>query len=356
MNQLFKFFRFDFLKLTVFILPFILITNKVLADKTDSLFQSDEIVNLELRSDFSAIQAGRAENPKEFQGELIYHAQDGKPVKFTIKINARGDFRRNPANCNFPPLSLNFKKSEVKNTLFDNQDKLKLVTPCQGDSYVIDEYLIYKMYNQVTDLSFKVRLVNILYFDTGKGKKLFEKYSFFIEHEDQVGERNNSHETKRILTPYDLDRESFKKMAFFQYMIGNKDWFITSKKNIVIMQPNDTTLAPYAVPYDFDFAAFVNADYTKPRDIPDEFLQTRRVYKGICYTTAEYNEIFAFYKSLRPSFGSTNDNMPLISKSEKRRHLECLNSFYDIIGSKEMVKQEFIDKCETRKNYNLPEK
>ena len=356
MIQLFLFLRFNFLKLSVFILPFIFITNTALADKTDSLFQSDEIVNFELRSDFSAIQAGRVENPLEFDGELIYHTQDGKAIKFTLKINARGDFRRNPVNCNFPPLLLNFKKSEVKNTLFDDQDKLKLVTPCQEDSYVIDEYLIYKMYNQVTDRSFKVRLVNILYFDTGKGKKLFEKYSFFIEHVDQVGERNNSLEIKKVLTPYDLDRETFKRMAFFQYMIGNKDWFITSKKNVVIMQPNDTTLTPYAVPYDFDFAAFVNADYTKPKDIPDEFLQTRRVYKGICFTTEEYNEVFAFYKSLRPSFGSTNDNMPLISKSDKRRHLECLNSFYEIIGSKDMIKQEFIDKCETRKDYNLPEK
>ncbi len=194
---------------------------------------------------------------------------------------------------NFPPLALNFKKNEVKNTLFDNQDKLKLVTPCDYDRYVIDEYLIYKMYNLVTERSFNVRLVNILYFDTGKGKKLFEKYSFFIEHDDQVAERNNSFEVDKNLTPYSLERKIFRNMAVFQYMAGNKDWYVTSKRNIVIMQPNDSTQPPYAIPYDFDFSAFIDADYTKPRDVPDEYLATRRVYKGLCYTDAEYNEVFA---------------------------------------------------------------
>jgi hypothetical protein len=331
------------------------ITNTVLADKTDSLFKSDELVNIELRSDFSAIQVDRVENPQYHDGELIYHSPDGQTIKFSVKVRARGAFRRDPKNCSFPPLNVVFKKSEVKNTLFVNQHKLKLVTPCQNDKDVIKEYLIYKMYNKVTDKSLKARLIKILYFDTGSGKKLYEKYSFFLEDDENVAELNNAVEIDKILTPYGLDRESFIKMAVFEYMIGNKDWFITSKRNVVIMQPKDTTLAPYAVPYDFDFAAFVNADYTKPPDVPDEFLAPRRVYKGICCTTAEYNEVFAFYKSLRPAFESIIDNMTLLPKAGRMQNLAYLNSFYRIIENKEMIKQEFLDKCETRKAYHLPE-
>jgi hypothetical protein len=348
--------RFNFLKLSVFVFPFIFNANNLLADKTDSLFLSDKIVNFELRTDFSAIQKDRVDNPQYHEGVLIYNSPDGKTIKFTLKVRARGGFRRNPENCNFPPLELNFKKSEVKSTLFDNQDKLKLVTPCQYDRDVIDEYLIYKLYNQITDRSFKVRLVKVLYFDTAKGKTLFEKYSFFIEHGEQVAERNNSLEINKILTPYDLDRQTFLKTAMFQYMIGNKDWFITSQRNVVIMQPKDTVMAPYVIPYDFDFSAFVNAEYTKPKDVPDEYLATRRIYKGICNTTAEYNEVFAFYKSLRPVFESIINNMQLLPKSIRLQNLSYLNSFYKIIESKEMIKQEFLDKCETRKAYNLPEK
>jgi len=345
--------RLNYLKFSVYLLPFILSINTALADKTDSLFRSDIIINLELRSDFSAIQVDRVENPQYHTGELIYRAPDGNTTKFSVQVMARGGFRRNPTNCNFPPLTLNFKKNEVRNTLFDNQDKLKLVTPCQYDRDVIDEYLIYKMYNKVTDRSFKVRLVKVLYFDTGKGKKLFEKYSFFIEHEDQVAERNNSFEIDKVLTPYDIDRETFKKMAFFQYMIGNRDWFITSRRNVVLMQPNDTTKAPYAIPYDFDFAAFVNANYTYPKNVPTEYLATRRVFKGICYEPAEYTEVFAYYKSLRPVFESVIKNMVLIPRSVKEQNITYLNSFYNIIENNSLVKQEFIDKCETKKAYNI---
>ena len=138
-------------------------------------------------------------------------------------------------------------------------------------------------------------------------------------------------------------------------MAGNKDWYITSRRNVVIMQPNDTTLTPYAIPYDFDFSAFIDADYTKPKDVPVEYLATRRVYKGLCYTNAEYNEVFAYFKSMRSLFESAIDDMPMISKSDKIAHHGYLNSFYKLIESKEMIQQEFIDKCETRKMYNLPE-
>jgi len=333
-------------------------TNSLVAEKpfkADTLFLSEEVINIELRSDFSAIQKDRAGDPQYHDGELIYYNKDGKEIKIPVKVMARGNFRRDPKNCEFPPLSLNFKKNEVKNTLFDNQNKLKLVTPCQFDRYVIDEYLIYKMYNLITERSFKVRLANILYFDTSKGKKLFEKYSFFIENEDQVAQRNNSREVEKMLTPYALESESFRKIAVFQYMAGNKDWYVTSRRNVVIMQPTDSTKPPYAIPYDFDFSAFINADYTKPKDVPVEYLATRRVYKGLCYSDAEYNEVFAFFKSLRPVFESAIDEMPMISKSDKIAHHGYLNSFYKIIESKEMIKTEFLDKCETRKMYNIAE-
>jgi hypothetical protein len=348
--------KHHFLKFSVIAVLNVFLSGPAIASDPDTLFRSDEIINIELRADFSAIQVDRVENPGYHDGELIYQAKDGKTVKLPVKVEARGDFRRDPVNCSFPPLLLNFKIREVKNTLFDNQDKLKLVTPCHNDIDVIDEYLIYKMYNKVTDRSFKVRLVNILYFDTGKGKKLFEKYSFFIEHEDQVAERNNSHEIIKFLTPYDLDSKLFRETAFFEYMVGNSDWHLSSRRNVVILQPNDTTQLPYAIPYDFDFAGFVNAEYTKPKDVPEEFLVERRAYKGLCYTTEEYNEVFTTFRSLKPLFESVINDMPLIPKTNKSRDIAYLKKFYKIIEDNDMVKQEFIDKCQSRKTYNLPEK
>jgi hypothetical protein len=347
---------FRFAKLTVAVLLFVFISESINAQKVDTLFKSDEVVNIELRSDFSAIQKDRIENPLYHDGELIYKDSKGKVVRLTVKVMARGDFRRSPENCSFPPLALNFKKNEVKNTLFDNQDKLKLVTPCQFDRDVIEEYLIYKMYNKVTELSFNVRLVKILYFDTGIGKKLFEKYSFFIEHDEQVAERNNAVQIDKFITPFDVDKESFKRLALFQFMIGNKDWFVTSRRNVILLQPKDSLLPPYVVPYDFDFASFVNAAYTKPKRVPDEYLEDRRQYKGLCYTVAEFREAFDFYNSLRPSFESIIRKMKIVPMPDRETNISYIDVFYEIISSTNMVKEKFLDVCETRKDYNLPEK
>jgi len=331
-------------------------THSTLAAGVDTLFTSDKILKLELRSDFSAIQIDRVESPEEHDGELIYHSPDGKQIRVSVKVSARGNFRRDPENCNFPPLRLNFKKSDVKNSIFDNQDKLKIVTPCQFEEEVLEEYIIYKMYNLVTDTSFRVRLALISYFDTGKGKKVFERYSFFIENEDHLAERIGAFEDKRIIPPYKLENENFKYLPVFQYMIGQKDWFITTSHNIVIMQPNDTTLAPYAIPYDFDFSALVNAEYSLAEGVPNSIGTNRRVYLGACWSPAEFDEIFTLFRRLRPEFESVINNMSLISKSGRKWMINYIGYFYNVIERDDLIKQEFLDKCLTKKDLGIPEK
>jgi len=327
---------------------------KLYADGVDTLFKSDEIINMELRTDFSSIQRGRTDSSEYFSGKLIY-GEGKNTVKLNVKVKARGNFRRDPANCSFPPLLVNFKKSEVGNTIFNNQDKLKLVTPCKNEEDVIQEYLIYKLYNLVTGLSLNVRLVKILYFDTGSGKPLFTRYSFFIEDIDQLGERTGSRELNKFLTPFDLNRDLYIKTSLFQYMIGNKDWFVTSGHNIYRMSPDDSTQIPFGVPYDFDFAQFVDAHYTKPKGVPDENLQTRRVYRGICFTDDEFEKAFEFYNKLEPSFKDLIKKKKFISVDTRFRSLEHIDYFYNVINNKELVKTEILDVCETRKLYNLPD-
>ena len=337
------------------IFSLLLITHSLFASEPDTLFRSDKILRMELRADFTAIQNDRGDTPVYHVGELIFKDSERKRVNLPVKLIVRGNFRRNPGNCNFPPLFVNFKKSDLHNTLFEDQDKLKLVTPCQSDEYVIEEYVIYKMYNIVTDLSLHVRLVKISYYDTGLKKMLFEKYSFFIEDKDHAAKRNNAVVKDYFLTPYELERENFTKLSMFQYLIGNKDWFVSSRKNIIIMQPKDTTLPPLAVPYDFDFSAFVNADYTKPKDQVNNFPAGRRTYKGLCYTEAEYKEVFNFYLELKPKFMKVVVKQGNISSEVNNQIIDYLNQFYAIIKSKDAVKREFMDACETKKMYNIPE-
>jgi hypothetical protein len=325
---------------------------KVSAAGPDSLFLSDEIIDIELSADFSAIRNERSGTPKYHEGELIYYSSGNQQTRLSVKVMARGEFRLDPAHCKFPPLLINFKKDEVKNTVFVNQDKLKLVTPCQFENDVTEEYLIYKMYNLLTDKSLKVRLVRIVYFDRGTGKNLFRRLSFFIEEKDHAASRNNSFEFSGFITPFDLDRENVKNLAVFEYMIGNKDWYITSRRNIVVMQPEDAGLKPYAVPYDFDLAGLVNPVYSRPEKLPPSV--PVRVYKSICFSPEELNDAFDIFKKLRPDFESLVIKNDLIARYKRNQILLFLDSFYKIIENRELVKQEFIDVCETRKDYNLP--
>lgn len=323
--------------------------------RPDSLFLSDKVIDIELIADFTAIQNERTVEPEYHEGELIYHIPGRKKVRLNVKVESRGYFRRDPDHCNFPPLTVNFRKSEVKNTLFDNQDKLKLVTPCHDDKDVIDEYLVYRLYGRLTERSLNVRLVRVFYNDTGLNKIILKGYSFFIEHEDEAAKRMVAEESEKIVTPFDLDRPGFMKLALFQYMIGNKDWYVSSRKNIIIMQPDDKSLKPFAVPYDFDFSGLVNADYTRPEGVPIEFLATRKVYKGLCYSEQEFSAMFTYFQEIRPVLEKTIIAMKYLPSEQRKENLAYIDDFYKAIAGRDEIIRQFLAVCETRKLYNLPE-
>src|SRR5690606_9238581 len=73
-------------------------------------------------------------------------------------------------------------------------NKLKLVTHClddknDGQENLLKEYLAYKLYNELTDQSYRVQLIRINYVDTkGKVSKI-RRYGIIIEDTDEMAER-----------------------------------------------------------------------------------------------------------------------------------------------------------------------
>lgn len=320
---------------------------------TDTLFHSDDVLNIQIRTNFTEILAGRTSEPIEYEGVLIIRNMNGSENRLSARISSRGNFRRDPGNCSFPPLKIDLRKKETENTLFQGQNELKLVTPCEDETDVLEEYLVYRMYGIVTDKSLRVRLASIEYFDTGKNKKLFERYSFFLEDKDLAASRMEAVETKRFLTPFDLEVESFNKLAVFQYMIGNKDWYVTSKKNLILMQPLDSTQMPFAVPYDFDFAGFVNADYTRPVNVPLEYLHTRRIFKGVCAGEETLYRALNLYREQRSDFEKIIDEMKLLPRYNRYLGREYLGEFFTMIADGDTVRKNLLESCESRSLYNL---
>ena len=343
------FFSRHFVLKSLLLFSFSTIGSLVIAQ--DRLFQSEDVINLTIKANFDEILDDRDEDREYHDGLILYTSDIGEESEIPVRLKVRGNFRRNPQNCKFPPLMLNFKTKEVKGSLFENQDKLKLVTPCQYEEDVIEEYLTYKLYNELSEYSLKVRLVKILYLNSRKDKKVFEKYSFIIESEDRAAERLDSKIIEKFYFPFDLDTTITSRMTVFNYMIGNKDYYITSRHNVYIMQPDDSNRLPYPVAYDFDWAEFIDAAYTKPKGVPEELLEDRRVYFNICYSEETFAEIFEYFKELRPRFEQKIRDAELLKNFSKKQSLKYLEEFYDIIENKEQIKSEFLDVCRKKSYY-----
>ena len=57
-----------------------------MAIRVGSLFQSDRINKMELRSDLSAIQKEWTENPEYHDGDLTYFTPGAEPVKLFLRL------------------------------------------------------------------------------------------------------------------------------------------------------------------------------------------------------------------------------------------------------------------------------
>ena len=123
-----------------------------LAAENAPLFASQDPLAVTLRTDIKLLRDKRPDKD-EVEGTLTFAGPDGAAVTVPVKVRTRGNFRRGKSNCNFPPLRLNFATKALKGTVFEGQNKLKLVTPCQDSrddyqQYVLQEYLVYRLYRQ----------------------------------------------------------------------------------------------------------------------------------------------------------------------------------------------------------------
>ena len=183
------------------VLLILLLNYPVLAQETNGtnggLFEDDHVLELTLETDLDALLLDVGEERDEHRAIIKYSSADGIPVTLMLKVETRGNYRRHPDHCDLPPLRLNFPKKSLDQTVFDGQDKIKLVTHCQStqdvyEQYLLQEYLIYRLYNLLTEKSFLVRLVHITYVDITETRTPLPKHAFLIEDNDRMAERNHA--------------------------------------------------------------------------------------------------------------------------------------------------------------------
>ena len=322
--------------------------------QSSNLFDSDEVLALNLRGDLKTVFKDRGDDPQYHPATLQYNA-DLNTTTIPIRIKTRGHFRKLSSNCKYPPILLNFSKSATpKNSLFEGQDKVKLVTPCQGEKYVINEYLVYKLYNLITPRSFKARLVKVTFQDTVKNKSSIPYYGILLEEEKQMARRNQSSSLKKIgLRPNSTQEEDFLKMAVFQYMIGNTDWSVQYQQNIKLIMTDSTSL-PFAIPYDFDHAGIVRAPYAQPAPELQLSSTLQRRYRGYCMPEmSEFTAVFETFNQLKDDFYALYDGNPLVSSSYQSQTGKFLDQFYETINDPKKAQKAFRYPCDKRGTGNI---
>lgn len=329
-----------------FLFPMCCLHGSTVFAQAPALFGTEEPLELTLHADLKNLFRDRGDESPYHPASVTYQ-DSGETVHIPLRAKTRGHFRKIAANCKYPPILLNFDSIHTPgHSIFYGQDKLKLVTPCRGDEYLVYEYLVYKVYNLVTPKSFMARLVKVVYRESVKGKASDPYYGILLEDEDQMARRNGANSIKaQGLRPENTQKEDFLKMAVFQYMIGNTDWSIQFRQNIKLIAPPKSL--PSAVPYDFDHAGIVQAPYANPA--PELRMQStrHRRYRGNCIPDMnEFTPVIDQFNQLKEAIYSVYGNNPLLSESYRSQTVNFLDKFYETINDPEDVVKAFSYPCD----------
>jgi hypothetical protein len=311
------------------------------------LFKSEEILDLKLSGDTKTLFNDRTENGTYHPMTISYIDEQGQEVAIPLKVTTRGHFRLMRGNCFYPPLRLNFaRKKTPEGSLFAGQDKLKLVTPCRDEEFVVQEYLVYKLYNLITEKSFKARLVRVVYEDTERGKPTDPLYGIILEDQDQMAARNNTKIVKvNGIRPNKTAPEYFLPVAVFEYMIGNTDWSTQYRHNIKILR-DDSNAILIPVPYDFDHAGIVQTPYAKPSPALKLHSVRERRYRGYCVEDMSvFEPVIARFNELKEEFYKVYTECPMLKERYVRQTLRYLDNFYETINDPEEMEKAFSYPC-----------
>jgi hypothetical protein len=312
------------------------------------LFASHEALVVTLEADFDDLKKNREkENVRE--GSLTFPGPDGGPMTVPIKLTTRGIFRLDKDNCSFPPLKLDLPKSKVSGTVFDGQNRLKMVSPCHESRddyqrYVLLEYLVYRTFNVLTPVSYRVRLLEITFRDTSGENDERTKYAFLIEDIDRLAERHLGEESEwPQFHPYNLEDGQAFLVDLFQYMVGNTDFAMPYFHNIKMIRREGPTYL--VVPYDFDFSGAVEARYARPPEgIPIRRVRDR-YYRGFCREHFDGAATFQLFNQRREAIYAMVRGVEQLEEKERDNLLKYYDEFYETINDEGDTRREIVRRC-----------
>lgn len=329
------------------LLVILLLSSSSLLAQDTKLFQSDDLLELTMVCDIAELQADRGMEPEYHDAKLSGKDANGTPYEMKVQVKARGNFRKSDLTCQFPPLRVRFSKADTLGP-FDPKRKLKLVTHCDNDKYILREYMVYKTYNIISEWSLRVRLCKITYVDKYQTVEPETHYAFFIEDLDSFSKRFQGREidTTRI-DPNIVDQEHLARVHVFQYMIGNPDHSVERFKNTKVVGSFADGKMPIPIPYDFDWSEVVDASYTKlAGETRKNTLFSKRKYKPLCRTEAEMKATFSVFMEKREQIFALYKDSPYLNTEDKKYCLKYIKDFFKTIKNEGKARKVFISNCD----------
>ncbi len=312
-----------------------------------SLFEDNTVLEVNLTGPFGSLF--KEDDRKELP--FVLRADD---LEHTVKIRVRGKSRRRV--CSFPPLRLNFAANDTVQWIFEGQDRLKLVTHCQDQKSAhlssLKEYAAYRIFNLISDVSYRVRLLHITYTDTdGRLKeKELDRYGFLIEPSSALADRVDGRpEQVAGVSLRSLDDQQAASVYIFQYLIGNTDWSLVAADEDATCCHNGDLLEigsdRYYVPYDFDLSGLVNASYARPDPALNISRVTQRRYRGYCISTDALKDALGAIKARRVDILDVIKRLPGLSQKESAATVRYLERFFDKAVDTDKIVRSFDRLC-----------
>jgi len=320
----------------------------VSAQKLDRIkfFEDESTVNATLEMDLKDLLAKKAKQ-RYLPGTMTLTFKDGSVVKEKITATVRGNFRRE--TCFMPGLTVNFKADT--NSSMSKFKTMKISNGCQSGEesgqLVIKEYLAYKIYNLLTDMSLKARFMNISFKDVSGKRKPYTQYAFMIEDVDDMAKRNHMIEVEG--TMYNTEQTNRAQMTIvtlFEYLIGNTDWSVPAYHNVKLIGPkDDKQVRPYVVAYDFDICGFVDPPYaTIDEQLQEKISNVReRLNRGFPRTMEELKAAVKLFNEKKEKIIGLIKNNEHLNSKEKSRAVDYVEEFYKTINSDRDLQRIFVE-------------
>lgn len=314
------------------------------------LFRDDAPLSITLTADFRQLFKDRdTTEVKRFPATLIWASASGDSGTAPVELATRGHSRLLPVVCDFPPIRMYLPAGEARPVFWRGQPSLKLTVNCKPKNrdyaqYVLQEYLLYRIYALFTEMSFRTRLVSATYLQSERGDTVAATHAFFVEDDEDVARRHGGEIFEQAGVRFgDVDSTSMLRVGVFNYMAGNTDWSLQVLHNIKVLKVPPGIYHP--VPYDFDFSGIIRTPYARP----DPRLPIRsvreRLYRGPCPEMTQLAPIFAEFNAKQDTIYTMYRALPGLDPKRVEEAIKYLEDFYKTINDPKKARSEFRWQC-----------